>query len=631
MDYTLLPTIDSPEDLKHLSRQQLPQLCDELRDYVISVINKVGGHLAPTLGVVELTVALHYLYNTPQDRIVWDVGHQAYAHKVLTGRRDRLHTIRHLGGLAPFCRPDESEYDAFGAGHASTAISAALGIATARDLQKQDYRVAAVVGDGAITGGLAYEGLNNAGTMKRQMTIILNDNEMSISPNVGAMHHLLTKMVTNPIYNKIRDELWNFTGKIPGGSRYVRYIVRKMEEGLKNFLTPGILFEELGFRYIGPINGHDINELLETLDAVKDLKTPALVHILTEKGKGYPDVEKSPVRYHSVKGTASQDTEQQSVPRYSQVFGDILVQMAATDDKIVGITPAMREGSGLVEFSTRFPDRYFDVGIAEGHAVTFAAGLAKEGMQPVVAIYSSFLQRGYDHLVHDVAIQDLPVTFCLDRAGLVGGDGATHHGVFDLSYMLHIPNLVVSAPKDGNELWDLMHTARYSPRPFSIRYPKEHAGNFDINREPRPLEIGTWEEISHGEQVVILAVGSMVHRARQAIVSLEKEGLKVGLINVRFIKPMDTTMLESLVTDYSVIVTLEENSIIGGFGSEIQRTVREKYSSDVHITQIGLPDEFIGHGSRKDLLNLVGLSVDKLTERLRQIASEHHASTAEVS
>ncbi|MCF7804801.1 MAG: 1-deoxy-D-xylulose-5-phosphate synthase [Candidatus Marinimicrobia bacterium] len=633
MDYSILPNIDSPKDLKSLERSELRQVCDELRDYVIEVVDTVGGHLAPTLGVIELTTALHYLYDTPRDKIVWDVGHQAYAHKVLTGRRDRLNTIRQLNGLAPFCKREESEYDPFGAGHASTAISAALGIATARDLQNEDYRVAAIIGDGAITGGLAYEGLNNAGAMRRQMTIILNDNEMSISPNVGAMHHLLTKMVTNPFYNKIRDEMWNLTGKIPGGSRYVRYIVRKMEEGLKNFLTPGMLFEELGFRYFGPINGHDLDEVIETFDAVKDLKTPALVHVLTEKGKGYPGVEKSPVRFHSIKSKASRESKKEDqLPYFYEVFGNIVTEMAADDEKLVAITPAMREGSGLVKFSDTYPERYFDVGIAEGHAVTFAAGLAAEGIHPVVAIYSSFLQRGYDHLVHDVATQELPVIICLDRSGLVGGDGATHQGAFDYSYMLHIPNMVVTAPMDGNELRDLMYTARqYGAGPFSIRYPKDRVVEWSPEGEPHLLDIGSWEELREGDKIVVVAAGSMVDIGERAIESLAKEGYQIGLVNARFLKPFDTTMLSNLVKSCSHLVIMEENSVIGGFGSTILGYVEDNFPGTVRITRIGIPDQFIEHGSREEVLALAGLSPAKIADRLREIARMHYQSAAEVS
>ncbi len=632
MKYTILPQINSPRDVKALSREQLPQLCEELRQYIIQIVDRVGGHLAPTLGAIELTVALHYLYDTPADKLVWDVGHQAYAHKVLTGRREGLKTIRQLNGLAPFCHREESEYDAFGAGHASTAISAALGMVAAREVQRKNYRVAAIVGDGALTGGLAYEGLNNVGTMRKQLTIILNDNEMSISPNVGAIHHYLAKIITNPLYNKIRDEMWNLTGKLPSGSRQVRYVVRKMEEGLKNFLTPGILFDELGIRYFGPIKGHDVHELIDTLDAIKDIRTPVLIHVLTEKGKGYPNVESSPVRFHSVKGKAAKQSAANALPNYSNVFGETLIRMAEEDERIVAITPAMREGSGLVEYSEKFADRYFDVGIAEGHAVTFAGGLAAEGMKPVCAIYSTFMQRAYDHLIHDVALQKLPVIFCLDRAGVVGGDGATHQGAFDLSYLLHVPNMVISAPKDGNELRDLMYTAKqYNGGPFTLRYPKESCVAYDPDAEPNILDIGSWEVINPGEEVMVLAVGATVHRAQMAIEVLSREGYNAGLVNMRFIKPLDTEMLRTIVKQYSHLVTLEENSQIGGAGNYILQYIQENYPGTVRMTNLALPDKFIEHGSRSEVLDRVGLSTGHITDKLRRIAEYAQHTTAEVS
>lgn len=633
MAYELLHTINSPQDLKSLSRPQLQDLAGELRQYVIEVVNKVGGHLAPTLGVIELTIALHYLYDTPVDKIVWDVGHQAYAHKVLTSRRDQLPTIRQRGGLAPFCKPSESEYDAFGAGHASTSISAALGIAAARDLKKEKYRVVAVIGDGAITGGLAYEGLNNLGAMRRQMTIVLNDNEMSISPNVGAIHHYLTKIVTNPMYNKIRDEIWGLSGKLPGGTRHVRYLLRKTEEGVKNLLTPGILFDELGIRYIGPIKGHNLDALIDTFESIKDIKTPVLVHVLTEKGKGYPNVESSPVRFHSVKGEdAKSKPNQNGTLTYSQVFGKTIMELAETDEKIVAITPAMREGSCLVEYSEKYPERYFDVGIAEGHAVTFSGGLAIAGARPVLAIYSSFLQRGFDHLVHDVALQKLPVIFCLDRGGLVGGDGATHHGVLDLSYMQEIPDIVISAPQDGDELRNLMHTAhQYIDGPFSIRYPKEPSGQYHPDREPEIITIGSWEYLKKGEQLAVLAVGAMVSRAREVLSRLEKQGLHYSLVNARFIKPFDTDMLTELVEEYDAIVTLEDGALQGGFGSTIRCYIDEKLHSDIPVKRIGVPDRFIEHGARNETLDMAGLSVPKILEEIQQFAEQYHLTTSKVS
>jgi len=631
--YKFLSKVNSPEDLKSFDIMELRQLSDELRDYIITTIDEVGGHLAPTLGVIELTVILHHLYDTPSDKIVWDVGHQAYAHKVLTGRRDRLPTIRQRNGLAPFCQPEESEYDAFGAGHASTAISASLGIATARDMHQQDFQVLAIVGDGAMTGGLSYEGLNNAGAHGRQLTIILNDNEMSISPNVGAMHRYLTKVVTNPLYNRLRDEIWDLTGRLPRGARHVRYLARKMEESLKNLLTPGMLFEQMGFRYFGPIDGHDLDELYQTFHAVRELNSPVLVHVLTEKGKGYPNVEQSPVRFHSVKGMRGrQSGGTSSAPNYSQVFGEVAVELAERDDRVAAITPAMCEGSDLVTFREKYPDRYFDVGIAEGHAVTFSAGLASEGVRPITAIYSTFLQRGYDNLLHDVALQHLPVIFCLDRAGVVGGDGATHQGVYDISYMSHIPDMIISAPKDGNELRDLMHTAlQYDAGPFSIRYPKDSSIAFDPDRKPEPLEIGSWEVLMEGENVAVLAVGSMVEPARRVLNRLSKEGLHLGLINARFIKPMDEKTLAEAAGKYEHLITIEENALTGGFGSLVQDYIRETMESGSRISRLGIPDRFIAHGSRSELLDSVGLSQEKIEQTIRRRLGRYHRTSTKVS
>lgn len=626
----LLTTIESPADLKPLSLSELDELCQELREYIIQTIDQVGGHLAPTLGVIELTTVLHYLYDSPRDKMVWDVGHQAYAHKVLTGRREQLKTIRQLDGLAPFCHRTESEHDAFGAGHASTAISSALGLAAARDLQGEDFRVLAIVGDGAMTGGLSYEGLNNAGADNRQLTIILNDNEMSISPNVGAIHHYLTKVVTNPLYNRMRDEIWELTGRLPRGAKHVRHLARKFEESVKNLLTPGMLFEHFGFRYFGPIDGHNIEELYQTFRSVRELNNPVVVHVLTKKGKGYPNVDQSPVRFHSVKGLQArkESTSEDAAPQYSTVFGEVAMKLAEVDSRVVAITPAMCEGADLVAFRERFPDRYFDVGIAEGHAVTFAAGMAAQGMRPVVSVYSTFLQRGYDNLLHDVALQRLPVIFCLDRAGIVGGDGATHQGVFDLSYLQHIPDVVISAPKDGNELRNLMHTAlAYQGGPFSIRYPKASSRRYNPDADPKPVEIGTWEHLRDGEGVVALAVGSMVPIAEQVLERFSMEGVRLGLVNARFIKPLDTEMLETLMEEYDHLVTVEENALIGGFGSRIQ----EYAAGAVEITRIGVPDRFIPHGSRAELLDLIGLSEKGLEQTLRELLTNQRMLTSKVS
>jgi len=452
MPLNLLPNIDSPADIKDFDLEKLEELCNEIRRYTIDVVTKTGGHLAPTLGVVELTVALHYVYNTPKDKLIWDVGHQGYAHKILTGRYEKFKTIRQYKGLSGFLKRNESQYDVFGAGHASTSISAALGIATARDHHQEDFRVCAIIGDGSMTGGLAYEGLNNAGHLRKQLLIILNDNNMSISPNVGAIRTYLTHLITNPLYNRVRDEIWKLTGSIPIGKKVMRVFIKKVEEGLKNLIAPGIIFDELGFRYFGPIDGHNIGELIGTLNNIKDIKTPVLLHIVTKKGKGLDVAENDPIGYHGVKGMPEQSVNGQketlsSVPPFQTVFGNLSREVARNNNEVICISAAMSEGTGLVPYSKEFPDRFFDVGIAEGHGVTFAAGMAAEGVRPICAIYSTFLQRAFDHLVHDVAIQHLPVIFCLDRAGLAGEDGPTHHGSLDIAYLRCIQDIVVTAPK----------------------------------------------------------------------------------------------------------------------------------------------------------------------------------------
>lgn len=606
----ILPKINFPEDLKALSIPELKGLCDELRDYIIETVLKTGGHLAPSLGVVELTVALHYVFNSPEDKIVWDVGHQAYVHKVLTGRREALKNIRQYGGISGFCKISESEYDAYGAGHASTSISAAIGLATARDLSNESYRVMAVIGDGALTGGLAYEGLNNACHVKGQFLVILNDNEMSISPNVGAMSYYLTKIVTNPLYLKIRDEVWNALGLLPRGGRLLRLIGRKIEESLKNFIVPGLLFDELGFRYYGPIDGHDIGQLISTLNSVKDLKYPTLVHVLTKKGKGLSIAEEDPTKYHGVgpEKVAKLSIEiQPSTPPFLKAFGKIACEIAEKYPKAAFITAAMCEGTGLTEYSQRFPDRYFDVGIAEGHAVTFSGGLAVGGYRPVVAIYSTFLQRAYDHIIHDIALQNLPVVFVMDRAGLVGEDGPTHHGAFDISYLNSIPNMIIAAPRNGNELRDLIFTAlEQSEKPFAIRYPKASYVEFDENKETELLEIGKWEVVNRGKEVAILSVGVMTNTALQAVDQLKKVGINPTIIHARFVKPFDEEVLLKTAKTHSVILTIEENTINGGFGMTVTKFLCDS-GTDKNIITLGIPDNFVTHGEREILLRDVGL------------------------
>lgn len=631
MQLELLPNISSPDDLKKLDRSQLKQLCNEVRQYTIDVVTETGGHLAPTLGVVELSVALHYIYNTPKDKVVWDVGHQGYAHKILTGRFEEFNTIRQYKGLSGFLKRTESEYDVFGAGHASTSISAALGISAARDHKKDDFRVCAVIGDGAMTGGLAFEGLNNAGHLRKQLLVILNDNEMSISPNVGAIRTHLTHVITNPLYNRVRDEIWRLTGSVPFGKHITRKFIKKVEEGLKNMIVPGIIFDELGFRYFGPIDGHDVDELVHTLDNIKDIKTPVLLHIVTKKGKGMDVAEKDPVKYHGVKANGKinpngQKKSPPSAPPFQTVFGKLSREVARNNKEVVCITAAMREGTGLVPFEKEFPDRYYDVGIAEGHGVTFAGGMATEGMRPICAIYSTFLQRAYDHIVHDIAIQHLPVIFCLDRAGIAGEDGPTHHGALDIAYLRCVQDMIVAAPMNGNEFRSLLYTAlEVKDRPFAIRYPKAGSVVFDENGQAELLPIGRWNVESKGTDVVILAVGPFVYDALQAADVLSKEDISCEVVNCTFIKPMDQTYLTSILQRFNSVITIEEGVTSGGFGDGVLSWLAENGYKGRSI-KLGLPDEFVEHGPRDLLLEELGLNSDGIVHAVQQIKSEDTVS-----
>ncbi len=622
MQLKILPTIKSPDDLRKLNKDQLLQLADELRHFTIETITEIGGHLAPTLGVIELTIALHKVFNTPEDKIIWDVGHQGYAHKILTGRLDKFNTIRRMGGLSGFLKISESEYDAFGAGHASTSISAGAGIAEAQKHNDKDFRVVSVIGDGSMTGGLAFEAMNNAGHLKTPMLVVLNDNEMSISPNVGALNTYLTKIVTNPLYNQIRTEIWEVAGKITFGKKTIQKILRRIEESLKTFLVPGMLFEELGFRYFGPIDGHDLPELIRTLDRIKDLKTPALLHILTKKGKGMVttsdnnhDYYLDAVKFHAVKpnGKAKEKVEEnnslpQKAPVFQDVFGSIVCEIARNRKDTVCITAAMREGTGLVPYANEFQSRYYDVGIAEGHGVTFAAGLATQNIRPIVAIYSTFLQRAYDHIIHDAAIQHLPVIFCMDRAGIAGEDGPTHHGALDIAYLKCIQGIIVTAPKDGNELRHLLYTALdYTKGPFSIRYPKASSENFDEKGQAELLPIGSWEVCRKSTgNTVILAVGAQVFDGIEAAKNLSKQGIECEVVNCRFIKPMDKDYLQSILERFDNVITIEEGVKTGGFGESVAAWLAiNGYKGSVKI--ISLPDEFVEHGPRDLLLEKWGV------------------------
>ena len=630
MQLKYLKNIHSPKDIKDYSLKDLHKLSEEIRNYTIETVTEVGGHLASTLGAVELTVALHYVFNTPKDKLIWDVGHQAYAHKILTGRLNQLNTIRQYGGLSGFLKRSESEYDVFGAGHASTSISAALGVAAARDQKNQDYKVAAIIGDGSLTGGLAYEGLNNSGILNTQILVVLNDNEMSISPNVGAISKYLTRITTNPLYNKIRNEIWNITDSFPWGKKLSKKILQKIDESLKALLVPGVLFDELGFRYFGPIDGHEINELVKTLNNIKNINQPVLLHIITKKGKGMVSASedngeyyKEAVKFHAVKPNSSNGQSKnipiKTTPSFQDVFGYLSCEVARNRDDTICITAAMREGTGLVPYEKEFPNRYFDVGIAEGHGVTFSAGFATEGLRPIVAIYSTFLQRAFDHIVHDVALQHLPVIFCMDRAGIAGEDGPTHHGSLDIAYLRCIQDMVVSAPRNGNEFRHLLYSAlNQNEAPFSIRYPKSSAIDFDENGQAELLPIGSWEVLRTGSDIAVLTVGPISYDVEKAAKNLQNDGISIELVNCRFIKPMDESYLRSIIDRFQVVLTIEEGVIVGGFGDAVSSWLLEN-NYQGSIKRLGLPDRFIQHGKREQLLSDIGLDENGIINTVKSM------------
>ncbi|MFB1031801.1 MAG: 1-deoxy-D-xylulose-5-phosphate synthase [Thauera sp.] len=600
--YPNLERIGCPADVRALDRRELGALATELRAFLIESVSKTGGHLSSNLGTVELTIALHHVFNTPYDRIVWDVGHQTYGHKVLTGRREAMSGLRHFGGISGFPRRSESEYDTFGTAHSSTSISAALGIAVAARARAEDRHAIAVIGDGAMTAGMAFEALNNAGDMENlNLLVILNDNEMSISPPVGALTKILARMMSGSTYNTAR----RVGEKVLGVAPPVAELARKVEEYAKGMIGPGTLFEEFGFHYYGPIDGHDLDALIPTLQNLRKLKGPQFLHVITRKGQGYKLAEADPVLYHGVSKfdhTAGiQAGKSGGKLTYTQVFGDWLCDMAKADPRIVGITPAMREGSGLVRFAQEFPERYFDVGIAEQHAVTFAAGLACEGFVPVVAIYSTFLQRAYDQLIHDVALQNLPVVFAIDRGGLVGADGATHHGAFDLSFLACVPNLVVMAPTDEDECRQMLYTAVQHPGPSAVRYPRGGGNGTVPQAQMRALPIGKGEVVRHGRGIALLAFGSLLGVAREVA-----ETLDATLANMRFVKPLDAELVAELAASHELIVTLEESAVIGGAGAEVAR-VLDSLAARPRVLRLGLPDHFIDHGDQGQLLASVGL------------------------
>ena len=610
--YSLLTRIDSPADLRSLEDSQLLQLATELREFLIESVSATGGHLSAGLGTVELTIALHHVFNTPDDRLVWDIGHQAYPHKILTGRRDAMHSLRCRDGLSGFLNRSESEYDTFGAGHSSTSISAALGMAMAAKLENNDRQTIAVIGDGAMTAGMAYEALNNAGDSDCNLLVILNDNEMSISPNRGAMHNYLARILSGRVYTGVRETGKSILQNLPGARKFMR----RWEEHLKGMVLPGTLFEELGFNYIGPIDGHDLPVLNKTLRNLRDLKGPQFLHIVTQKGKGYHPAEQDPCNYHGVTPFNRETGEQKkstSSKTYTQVFGDWLCDMAKADKRLAGITPAMREGSGLVEFSTQFPQRYFDVGIAEQHALTFAAGIACEGMKPVVAIYSTFLQRAYDQLIHDIALQNLDVTFAIDRAGLVGADGATHAGVFDLSFLRCVPNMIVMTPADENECRQMLTTAYRHEGPAAVRYPRGTGPGIVPASELEPLPIGKAEIRRHGSQIAILAFGSRVSAALEAADSID-----ATVVNMRFVKPLDIDMVISTAKTHSLIVTVEENALQGGAGSAVNEVLL-KQGTDNRILNLGIPDTFIDHGDHQQQLAECGLDAAGILAAITEV------------
>ncbi|MBW3783412.1 1-deoxy-D-xylulose-5-phosphate synthase [Aeromonas veronii] len=597
-----LALADTPVELRSLPKDRLPVLCNELREYLLRSVSRSSGHFASGLGTVELTVALHYVYNTPFDRLIWDVGHQAYPHKILTGRRDQIHTIRQKDGLHPFPWRGESEYDVLSVGHSSTSIGAALGMAVAAESEGLGRKVVAVIGDGAITAGMAFEALNHAGDVHKDMLVILNDNEMSISENVGALNNHLARVMSGKLYTTIREG----GKKVLAGLPPVKELAKRAEEHLKGMVVPGTLFEEFGFNYIGPIDGHDIEALVETLRNMRNLKGPQLLHVKTKKGKGYEPAEKDPIGYHAVPKFNPDDCSlpkaSSAKPTFSAIFGQWLCDMAAKDEKLVGITPAMREGSGLVKFSQQYPDRYFDVAIAEQHAVTFAAGLAIADKKPVVAIYSSFLQRAYDQVIHDVALQDLPVLFAIDRAGLVGADGPTHQGAFDISFLRTVPNMVVMTPSDENECRQMLYTGYLHQGPAAVRYPRGSSlSDALISSEMQALELGKGRILREGKGTAILAFGTLLHHAKAAA-----EALDATLVDMRFVKPMDEALVLSLAASHDHFVTLEDNAIMGGAGSAVNELLmRSKQCKPV--LNLGLPDRFVEQGTQQEIYALLGL------------------------
>ena len=605
----LLEKINAPQDLRQLGLPELHQLADEMRQRILETVSKTGGHLSSNLGIVELTLALHYVFDTPETQIVWDVGHQCYPHKMLTERKEQLWTLRQDGGLSGFPCRRESCYDVFDTGHASNSISVAVGLAEAKKKLGKQHSVLAVIGDGSLTGGMAFEALNHAGHLKTDLIVILNDNEMSISKNVGALSAHLNRIMTGETVSRLREEIKRRLSNLPTFGDRVYKAARHAEEAIKGLVTPGMLFEELGFTYIGPVDGHNLNHLVETLKNVKKLKGPLLVHVITKKGKGYPFAEQDPARFHGVSkfDVSTGVSVANGRSTFTDAFGDAAIQLAGLDTRVVAVTAAMCLGTGLERFAQLYPERFYDIGIAEQHGVTFAAGLALQGLKPIVAIYSTFLQRAYDQVVEDVCLQGLPVVFALDRAGLVGQDGPTHNGSFDISYLRHIPNMIVMAPKDENELKQMLYSAYRYERPAAIRYPRGEALGVPVNPAFTEISLGTWEVLKEGEDVTLMACGPLVYASLDAAMELEAEGISCAVVNARFIKPMDTETIINLATHTGRVVTIEENTTIGGFGSGVMEVLSEK-GINIPVKCVGLPDRSLAHGTQGMLREQLGLN-----------------------
>lgn len=621
----LMDKLTSPEDIKQMDMATLKILAHEIRQRLVQVTSKNGGHLAPNLGVVELTLALHYVYSAPQDKIVWDVGHQAYVHKILTGRAQTIDTIRTYGGLSGFPKRSESEYDAFGTGHSSTSISAAVGFAVARDRRRENHEVVAVIGDGAMTGGMSYEALNNLGQMKSKMTIILNDNEMSIAPNVGGLAEYLNRVRSDPNYVKSKEDIELLLKKIPNiGDKMVK-VADRLKDSFKYLLVPGTIFEELGIKYFGPVNGHDLPELIKVLENAKQINKPVIIHVITQKGKGYAPAEANPDKFHGVSPfdiATGQVLGQKQARTYTEVFADTLIQLGQEDERIMGITAAMGLGTGVSKFAEQFPKRVIDVGIAEEHAVTMAAAMALDGLKPVVAIYSTFLQRAYDQMIHDVALQQAPVVFAIDRAGLVGDDGATHHGVFDLAYLRQIPGMIVMAPKDENELRHMLYTAVHCNQPAAIRYPRGEGLGVTMDESLKELAIGQGELLAQGGEITLLAVGSMVAVAEETARMLDaRYQLKCTIINARFVKPLDERLILDHTAQRRLVVTMEEGILAGGFGSAVLELLCTEGRALPPVLRIGIEDGFVAHGATERLKADCGLTADKITARIASALS----------